>query len=140
MRTVRVVMINDGELFEIIRPGRSVVPLYSLFNIGDCLRRKMLRGPANPVDFDKEWTEAKSTVISLLNQRGVSKVQWQELFAIVYRICTWIEDGGDMVRKELEAEVHRYIVAAERRIMQHEEEKCNFKGLYLRVGKILHTN
>lgn len=84
----------------------------------------MLRGPANPVDFDKEWTEAKSTVISLLNQRGVSKVQWQELFAIVYRICTWIEDGGDMVRRELEAEVHRYIVAAERRIMQHEEENA----------------
>ncbi|VDK84517.1 unnamed protein product [Litomosoides sigmodontis] len=84
----------------------------------------MLRGPANPVDFDKEWTEAKSTVISLLNQRGVSKVQWQELFAIVHRICAWIEGGGDMVRRELEAEVHHYIVATERRIMQHEEENA----------------
>ncbi|VDK66123.1 unnamed protein product [Onchocerca ochengi] len=84
----------------------------------------MLRGPTNPVDFDKEWTEAKSTVISLLNQRGVSKVQWQELFAIVHRICAWIEGGGDMVRKELEAEVHRYILTAERRIMQHEEENA----------------
>lgn len=46
--------------------------------------------------------------------QGVSKVQWQELFAIVHRICAWIDGGGDMVRKELEAEVHRYIVAAER--------------------------
>ncbi|MCP9262715.1 Cullin-5 [Dirofilaria immitis] len=84
----------------------------------------MLRGPANPVDFDKEWTEARSTVISLLNQRGVSKVQWQELFAIVHRICAWIEGGGDMVRRELEAEVHRYILTAEKRIMQHEEENA----------------
>uniref|UniRef100_A0A915PYA2 Cullin-5 n=1 Tax=Setaria digitata TaxID=48799 RepID=A0A915PYA2_9BILA len=84
----------------------------------------MLRGPANPVDFDKEWTEAKSTVISLLNQKGVSKVQWQELFATVHRICAWIEGGGEMVQRELEVEVHRYILTAERRIMQHEEENA----------------
>uniref|UniRef100_A0A0R3RZ92 Cullin-5 n=1 Tax=Elaeophora elaphi TaxID=1147741 RepID=A0A0R3RZ92_9BILA len=114
---------------EIVRLYCSDVLLSLLFAIGDCfhkncLEEKMLRGPTNPVDFDKEWTEAKSTVISLLNQKGVSKVQWQELFAIVHRICAWIEGGGDMVRRELEVEVHRYVVAAERRIMQHEEENA----------------
>uniref|UniRef100_F1KWA6 Cullin-5 n=1 Tax=Ascaris suum TaxID=6253 RepID=F1KWA6_ASCSU len=82
----------------------------------------MLRGET--VHFESEWKEARSTLVSLLNQQNVSKQQWQDLFATVHRICTWVDGGGEMVRRELEIEVHRYILAAERRIRRHEEESA----------------
>lgn len=74
--------------------------------------------------FEPEWNEARLTVISLLNQQNVSKQQWQDLFASVHRICTWVLNGPDLVRRELETEIHRYIIAAEKRIRRHEEESA----------------
>ncbi|MFH4983136.1 hypothetical protein AB6A40_009845 [Gnathostoma spinigerum] len=82
----------------------------------------MLKG--DTVRFEPEWREARATLIALLNQQNVSKAQWQELFATVHRICAWIEGGGEMVRKQLEIEIHKHVVLAEQRIRRHEEESA----------------
>ncbi|VDM96638.1 unnamed protein product [Thelazia callipaeda] len=87
------------------------------------------------MDFDKEWIEAKNTVISLLNRKSVSKAQWQELFATVHRICSWIEGGCDMVQRELQLEVHNYILSAEKLIMQQEEESAVLRVYILEWNK-----
>lgn len=79
---------------------------------------------SNNVSFEPEWKKARQTVVALLNQQNVDKRQWHELFEIIHRICSWVENGGELVRKELEAEVHSYVLAAEKRIRHHEEENA----------------
>lgn len=84
----------------------------------------MMLGNENRYSFDKEWREARKTVVSLLNQQNVSKQQWQELFSIIHRIATWVDGGSDLVRKELDHEVHHYVGAANERIQRHQEENA----------------
>ena len=42
----------------------------------------------------------------------MSKSQWHELFSIIHRISTWVEDGNELVRRKLEQEVRDYVVGA----------------------------
>ncbi|VDN29305.1 unnamed protein product [Gongylonema pulchrum] len=87
------------------------------------------------IDFESEWKEASATLVSLLNQRSVSKRQWQELFVTVHRICTWVEDGSNLVEEEFQKEVHRYVLGASNRIGIHEEDNAILRAYVVEWGK-----
>uniref|UniRef100_A0A0N5AXF5 Cullin-5 n=1 Tax=Syphacia muris TaxID=451379 RepID=A0A0N5AXF5_9BILA len=85
-------------------------------------------GNENRYSFEKEWEEARETVVMLLNQQNVSKLRWQELFSIIHHIATWIENGTELVRDKLDQEIHIYVVGASERIQCHHEENAMLRA------------
>ncbi|PAV67940.1 hypothetical protein WR25_01186 [Diploscapter pachys] len=75
------------------------------------------------INFNDEWPSAQKTVIALLNQTHVPKVEWQDLFWWVYRVTSWIDPGGNqLIRNALSQNIERYVVDAASRIQAKSHE------------------
>jgi hypothetical protein len=52
----------------------------------DCQR--MLKDKSQPV-FEDKWPSMRPTILKLLRQEAVSRVEWHDLFWLVHSVCLW---------------------------------------------------
>lgn len=83
----------------------------------------MLQPHNQYVSFENEWRQALLVVRNLLNQRNVSKFEWQDLFVINNRITSWVDDGCKKLMNELEKEVNSHVTNAGKRIHNFNDDE-----------------
>jgi cullin-5 len=48
----------------------------------------MLKDKSQPV-FEDKWPSMRPTILKLLRQEAVSRVEWHDLFWLVHSVCLW---------------------------------------------------
>ncbi|CAI4226108.1 unnamed protein product [Auanema sp. JU1783] len=74
------------------------------------------------IPFETEWSKAHPTVLRLLKQQNVNKLEWQDLFCIVYNIHSWVHEGAAQVRQALSADIAQYVSDTHQKISCKTEE------------------
>ncbi|VDN51553.1 unnamed protein product [Dracunculus medinensis] len=83
-----------------------------------------------------EWMPAKRTILALLRCQvvflgrieEVSHNEWQELFVIIHRICTWVVEGSRLATVNLFSEINQHVSAVYRQLQCHEDDKKLLKA------------
>ncbi|KAK0411375.1 hypothetical protein QR680_005625 [Steinernema hermaphroditum] len=77
--------------------------------------------PSNTLSFDETWLKIKEIVEAFLYRRGVSRVQWQDLFFYVHNYACWTDHGGEDLRFHLQEMLQKYVKGCEKNIAYSDE-------------------
>ncbi|CAD5226339.1 unnamed protein product [Bursaphelenchus okinawaensis] len=72
--------------------------------------------------FGEEWAPALEIVRKLLERENVSKIEWQDLFAISNRITSWVPNGSSLLLRALEEVLRNHVDNAAKRIHQNQSD------------------
>uniref|UniRef100_A0A7E4ZYY5 Cullin-5 n=1 Tax=Panagrellus redivivus TaxID=6233 RepID=A0A7E4ZYY5_PANRE len=67
---------------------------------------------AGGATFDSEWRVGLRIIKHLLNRQNVTQQEWQELFVIMNRLTTWLDNGCELVGAELSNELSIHVSQA----------------------------
>uniref|UniRef100_A0AC34QHY8 Cullin family profile domain-containing protein n=1 Tax=Panagrolaimus sp. JU765 TaxID=591449 RepID=A0AC34QHY8_9BILA len=77
--------------------------------------------------FETEWQCGLRIIKALLDQQNVSPKEWQELFEIMNRLTTWLDNGSDRITQELAKELELHVISAAQRIPVNGDDQSLLK-------------
>lgn len=87
----------------------------------------MLKDKSQPV-FEDKWPSMRPTILKLLRQEAVSRVEWHDLFWLVHSVCLWDDKGPPKVYGALREDILEFIKQAQERVLSHQEEQALLKA------------
>jgi len=87
----------------------------------------MLKDKQQPV-FEDKWPNMRPTILKLLRQEAVSRVEWHDLFWLVHSVCLWDDKGPPKVYSALREDILEFIKQAQERVLSHQEEQALLKA------------
>jgi len=70
----------------------------------------------------------RPTILKLLRQEAVSRVEWHDLFWLVHSVCLWDDKGPPKVYSALREDILEFIKQAQERVLSHQEEQALLKA------------
>ncbi|EDV25026.1 uncharacterized protein TRIADDRAFT_24784 [Trichoplax adhaerens] len=83
-------------------------------------------------DFERSWQQIEHTLLALLNQQPISKREWQDLFALTFRLSMWYESSNQIIVDNFNSVINRFVLD-KKEVLAAQSDKLVFLQEYVQI-------